>query len=765
MIILSNKKLPDNILKMKKYLLTIILLTTLVSLSHAQRVTQQWIQKNNSKSYRVINSTKDKLGNLIYLTSDDVTRVQIIKVDINNNNIFTKEISGNVFFTANAITVDDSNNIWIAGTHRDYADLDPGPSIKYFNSYKDVAMSKWNDAIYILKLNSNGEYQWAKSIDDHKYKGYFTSVVRQIKIGSKGSIFIQGSLGNKADFNLDPNKIELFGGSETFFVAKYSKEMDLSYVFQTGWSSFQSKSYIDIDSAENCYLATGGGIESMGGNTNPYVKDLIIYKITPTGDSKILNIIGSKKIDCIDGLSIINNNRIVFGGRFMDTLFHYKDNSKQMHILSKVAFDTIDRKYTDDIFICTIDSNGNFIFSKNIGNNNIDYIQDISVDKNLIYVLGRSDSLTNTDPGYHPDLFSNEFGARMFLSVFDTSGNRLFNHQDAFPISVHHPDKINITSATVHERNMQPRKFHLLNDSTWKITGSVFPSDQTYMGVNYKHKYYPNDTSIYYKITNINSALILTYTIKMPNLTIPKDSIVSCLGGIKTILMDKLNGGDYYEYCTDTTKKIYKSYSPNSITFKIDTSRYLFVRVSNLKYSTYFKSIPIKHYVNENNFFSTSPVNNKAVCIYNFFLTRPKNSKFNYYWHVNDVNPSDSVTLTKDTTQFYFFKNRDYTVSLSSVDKEGNCYSKGTKNVRINCSVLESKEILSDTPILTLYPNPAFNELKINGIDNRIDYIIYTTEMKPLIHGRYNQKIDISELTPGLYHISLNGTYVKFIKL
>lgn len=764
MIILSNKKLSDNILKMKKYLLTIILLTTLVSLSHAQRVTQQLIQKNNSKSYRVINSTKDKLGNLIYLTSDDVTRVQIIKMDINNNTIFTKEIGGNVYFTANAITTDDSNNIWISGTHRDYADLDPGPSIKYFNSYKDVAMSTWNDAIYILKLNSNGEYIWAKSIDDHKYKGYFTSIVRQIKIGSNGSIFIQGSLGNKADFNLDPNKIELFGGSETFFVAKYSKKMDLSYVFQTGWSSFQSKSYIDVDSLENCYLATGGGVESMGGNSNPYIKDVIIYKITPTGDSKLLNIIGSKKIDCIDGLSIINNNRIVFGGRFMDTLFHYKDNSKQMYILPKTALDTIDRKYTDDIFICTIDSNGNYIFSKNIGNNYNDYIQDIQVYKNQIYVTGRRDSIP-TQGGYSPNFYANEMRQRMFVSVYDTLGMLLFDHKDAFPISSVYSEKKTTTSATVIEWQVLSRNIHIFNDTMWKIAGTASASGQTYMDVNYKHKYYPNDTSIYYKITNVNSALILTYSIKIPYLTIPKDSIISCLGGIKTILMDKLNGGDYYEYCTDTTKKIYKSYSPNSITFKIDTSRYLYVRVSNLRYSTYFKSIPIKHIVNENNFFSTSPVNNKAVCIYNFFLTRPKNSKFNYYWHVNDVNPSDSVTLTKDTTQFYFFKNRDYTVSLSSVDKEGNCYSKETKNVRINCSVLESKEILSDTTILTLYPNPAFNELKINGLDNRTDYIIYTAEMKPLTCARYNQKIDISELTPGLYHISLNGTYFKFIKL
>jgi hypothetical protein len=129
------------------------------------------------------------------------------------------------------------------------------------------------------------------------------------------------------------------------------------------------------------------------------------------------------------------------------------------------------------------------------------------------------------------------------------------------------------------------------------------------------------------------------------------------------------------------------------------------------------------------------------------------------------MNPNDSSALLKDTTIFYFFKNRDYTISLSSVDKEGNCYNKGTKNVRINCSVLESKELFSETKSLTLYPNPTLNELKCDGLSNRTHYIIYSTEMKPIKFGIYNEKIDISELAPGLYQISLNGIYLKFIKL
>ncbi len=730
----------------------------------AQSLTNQYQFSNSAVDYKILNSVNDKNGNLICLTNDGTPVVKILKFDVNNKLLFSKQIGGNTYFTANGLTIDDSNNIWIAGTHRDRADLDPDSTVRYFNSYKDVAMSKWNDAIFILKLTPNANFIWAKSIDDNKFKGYFTSVLRQIKIGTKGSIFIQGSLGNKADFDLDPNSTKLYGGSETFFVAKYSKQLKLDYVFETGNNSFQSNSYFDTDSFENCYFGTGGGDKFLNANLNSYLKDILIYKINPTGFSKMLNIIGSKNIDCIDGLSILNSNQIVIGGRFMDTLNLFKDNKKSLTVLPKIALDTIDSKYTDDIFLCSIDSIGNFLFSQNIGNNYVDHIQDIKAIKSKIYVTGRSDSIAKKTPFYHPDVYSNEMASRMFLSVFDESGFRLFNHQDAFPISSLYPNwSKSKTSATVFE-NFTSRDFHLIDENTWKVIGTVYPSQQTYFDVNYRHKYYPNDTTNHYKISKSNQCLILTYSILKPEINIPSDTIVGCEGGTIVIKLGKLrNNGDFYEFSKDTAKNIYRSYSPNSLSFQMDNNSALFIRASNILNRTKFYKVNVQSYPKQNNVFSSTPYNDGNLCAYNFTVLDSKNPRFKYYWHYAEALPNDSIK-NADTVVFYFFKNKFYIISLSSMDVDGNCYNKMSKNVRVNCEVLRiNSELLSGSDRIEIIPNPTNGRICLSGVENGIEYQLFSSQSQLLCQGYYYDYIDLTKFIPGVYFLKCKGELIKLI--
>jgi hypothetical protein len=724
----------------------------------AQSLTNQYQFGNSAVDYKILNSVNDKNGNLICLTNDGTPVVKILKFDINNKLLFTKQIGGNTYFTANGLTVDDSNNIWIAGTHRDRADLDPDSTVRFFDSYKDVAMSKWNDAIFILKLTPNANFIWAKSIDDNKFKGYFTSVIRQIKIGTKGSIFIQGSLGNKADFDLDPSSTKLYGGSETFFVAKYSKQLKLDYVFETGSNSFQSNSFFDVDSFENGYFGTGGGDKFLNVNVNTYLKDVIIYKINPTGSSQLLNIIGSKNIDCIDGLSVLNNNQVVFGGRFMDTLIHYVNNKRVLSLPPQIAKDTLNGRYTDDIFLCSIDSLGNFLFSKNIGNNYLDYIQDIKAIKSKIYVTGRSDTIA-----VNPYVLPNKIGSRMFLSVFDLKGHRIFQHLDAFPISSLYPNQISKTSATVFEHQVTSRNFHLFNDTTWKVVGTIYPSGQTYYDANYVHSYYPSDTSIIYKISKSNQCLIQSYNISRPKLNIPKDTIFGCKGGIKVIALNKLRNGDFYEFCTDTSKNILRSYSPNSLSFVIDNNPTLFIRSSNIINHTKFEKMNVKSYSKQNNVFSTSPYNEKGICAYNFTVLDIRNTKFKYYWHYLDALPNDSIK-NADTVVLYFFKNKDYLISLSSVDVDGNCYNKMSKNIRVNCASLNNNTELSVShKNIDVFPNPSNGKIHLLGVEKGTEYQLLSSQSQLLFKGIYDDAIELTKFIPGVYFVMCNGEVIKLI--
>jgi hypothetical protein len=126
--------------------------------------------------------------------------------------------------------------------------------------------------------------------------------------------------------------------------------------------------------------------------------------------------------------------------------------------------------------------------------------------------------------------------------------------------------------------------------------------------------------------------------------------------------------------------------------------------------------------------------------------------------------PNDSIKLSNDTTQFYFSKNKDYPISLSCIDKDGICYSKSTKNIRVNCSVLSSNNYIKATQNSHIYPNPAINKLQITEIDTTTQYKIYSADLKLLKNGYYLEPVDISDLSPGIYLIEFNGNCSRFIK-
>jgi hypothetical protein len=79
-------------------------------------------------------------------------------------------------------------------------------------------------------------------------------------------------------------------------------------------------------------------------------------------------------------------------------------------------------------------------------------------------------------------------------------------------------------------------------------------------------------------------------------------------------------------------------------------------------------------------------------------------------------------------------------------------------------AVVENKNDIKST----IYPNPAndllfINVSQLNG--RNTDYIIFSIEGSIIQSGKFNNKIDISNLKTGFYLIKLNGKVSKFIKI
>ena len=91
------------------------------------------------------------------LTSNGGSDIFIQKLDSNGNFVWGKSIGGQFNDLGTSIIVDTIGNIYVSGAFRDIVDFDPnvGSSSASSNGLRDI---------FLLKLNSDGNYIWSKSM-------------------------------------------------------------------------------------------------------------------------------------------------------------------------------------------------------------------------------------------------------------------------------------------------------------------------------------------------------------------------------------------------------------------------------------------------------------------------------------------------------------------------------------------------------------------------------------------------------------------------
>ena len=102
----------------------------------------------------------------------------IQKLDANGNFIWAKSMGGVSYDVGNSITIDALGNIYIIGVFEDTVDFDPGTGTYYLTS----AGSR---DIFIQKLDSSGNFIWAKSAGGSDYDGGSS-----IAVDTTGNVFV-----------------------------------------------------------------------------------------------------------------------------------------------------------------------------------------------------------------------------------------------------------------------------------------------------------------------------------------------------------------------------------------------------------------------------------------------------------------------------------------------------------------------------------------------------------------------------------------------
>lgn len=216
--------------------------------------------------------------------------------------LWVKDFDGDDFDYANAVTVDDSGNIYLTGNFDGTTDLDPGPNV-----YNVTTVSF---APFVVKLNSDGDFIWARYATGSG-GGLYGSQTYSISVDQEQNVYFSGLFDETYDFDPGPDTFALTAAGEfDGFITKLNEDGSFGWAIQFGNSWKDRVECIKVTSSHELY-ATGffrGSVDfdpgpnvfniSMQGNG---VSDVFILKL----GTDILT--GVHSVEQISGLIIYPN--------------------------------------------------------------------------------------------------------------------------------------------------------------------------------------------------------------------------------------------------------------------------------------------------------------------------------------------------------------------------------------------------------------------------------------------------------------------------
>lgn len=188
----------------------------------------------------------DPSPSTLNLTSAGAADVFIWKLNPAGSLIWAKSIGGIGSDDDHGITTDASDNVYVCGRFTFTPDFDPGPGTFGITSLG-------GDDIFILKLNSSGDFVWAKRLGGANAEG-----VRDISVDVNGNVFTTGIFVGTGDFDPGPATFDLtsFVASADIFISKLNTDGDFVWAIKIG--------SVDIDNGLSLFTDATGNVYATG---------------------------------------------------------------------------------------------------------------------------------------------------------------------------------------------------------------------------------------------------------------------------------------------------------------------------------------------------------------------------------------------------------------------------------------------------------------------------------------------------------------------
>ena len=215
------------------------------------------------------------------LTSAGSYDVFVSKLDSSGNFLWAKSFGGTSSDHGYSIAVDSSGNVYTTGNFNGTVDFDPGAGTSNLTS-------AGNADVFVSKLDSSGNFLWAKS-----FGGTSFDISYSIAVDSSGNVYTTGYFSGAADFDPGAGTTTLTPAvGPDVFVSKLDSSGNFVWAKSFGGTSSDYGYSIAVDSSGNVYTTgpfTGAADFDPGAGTTTLTSagsfDVFVLKLTSAGEA------------------------------------------------------------------------------------------------------------------------------------------------------------------------------------------------------------------------------------------------------------------------------------------------------------------------------------------------------------------------------------------------------------------------------------------------------------------------------------------------
>jgi hypothetical protein len=312
--------------------------------------------------------------------SDDIF---IAKYSSNGTLIWGKTIGGSGQDRPSGMDVTPDGEISLTGYFNGTVDFNPGSGVNNLTS-------NGNRDIFVLKLNSNGDYDWA-----HKFGSSLPDEGVATCFDLNGNVYITGFYQETVDFNPGSGTNNFSAISYDIFILKLDANGNYVWNYELGSNPAEQGRAIQCDASGNVYTSgsyastldfnLGAATEIMSATG---VADIYLLKLTNDGDFIWSRKIGGISNEYAFSMSIDADGAAILGGYFTSTT--------TFNSFPNVA---VTSAGLDDAFVVKFSSDGDHEWTRTIGSTGYDRTAAVTTDaQGNVYATGIFQGTVDLNP-------------------------------------------------------------------------------------------------------------------------------------------------------------------------------------------------------------------------------------------------------------------------------------------------------------------------------------------------------------------------------